>query len=91
MNIMAFSKLSTAAVAASALFSSFTNAAPAATMSGLKRQSNQRFDFGSEKIRGVNLGGWLVLEPWITPSIFEATPEQCVDGKQSHVFGRIHF
>ena len=23
------------------------------------------------KIRGVNLGGWLVLEPWITPSIFE--------------------
>ncbi|KAK3725864.1 hypothetical protein LTR37_000012 [Vermiconidia calcicola] len=76
---MAFSKLSTAAVAAAALFSSFTNAAPAATMSGLKRQSNQRFDFGSEKVRGVNLGGWLVLEPWITPSIFEATPEQCVD------------
>ena len=24
------------------------------------------------KIRGVNLGGWLLLEPWITPSIFEA-------------------
>ena len=24
-----------------------------------------------DKIRGVNLGGWLVLEPWITPSIFE--------------------
>ena len=23
-----------------------------------------------EKIRGVNLGGWLVLEPWITPSLF---------------------
>lgn len=23
-------------------------------------------------VRGVNLGGWLVLEPWITPSIFEA-------------------
>lgn len=22
-------------------------------------------------IRGVNLGGWLLLEPWITPSIFE--------------------
>ena len=21
--------------------------------------------------KGVNLGGWLVLEPWITPSIFE--------------------
>jgi glucan 1,3-beta-glucosidase len=23
-----------------------------------------------EKIRGVNIGGWLVLEPWITPSLF---------------------
>ena len=21
--------------------------------------------------RGVNLGGWLLLEPWITPTIFE--------------------
>jgi glucan 1,3-beta-glucosidase len=29
------------------------------------------FAFGSEKVRGVNIGGWLVLEPWITPSIFE--------------------
>ncbi|TRY71084.1 hypothetical protein TCAL_17391 [Tigriopus californicus] len=26
---------------------------------------------GDGKIRGVNLGGWLVLEPWITPTIFE--------------------
>lgn len=25
----------------------------------------------TEKIRGVNLGGWLLLEPWITPSLFE--------------------
>lgn len=24
-------------------------------------------------IRGVNLGGWLVLEPWMTPSLFEGT------------------
>ena len=23
-----------------------------------------------KKIRGVNLGGWLVLEPWITPGLF---------------------
>ncbi|KAJ9065886.1 hypothetical protein DSO57_1015122 [Entomophthora muscae] len=29
------------------------------------------FDYNSEKVRGVNLGGWLVLEPWITPSLFE--------------------
>lgn len=24
----------------------------------------------SDKIKGVNIGGWLVLEPWITPSLF---------------------
>jgi glucan 1,3-beta-glucosidase len=23
-----------------------------------------------EKIRGVNIGGWMVLEPWITPTLF---------------------
>ncbi len=27
----------------------------------------------TEKIRGVNLGGWLVFEKWITPSLFEGT------------------
>ena len=27
---------------------------------------------GNEPIRGVNIGGWLVLEPYITPSLFEA-------------------
>ena len=27
-------------------------------------------DYGRSKIRGVNLGGWLVLEPWIKPSLF---------------------
>ena len=25
----------------------------------------------NHKLRGVNLGGWLVLEKWITPSLFE--------------------
>ncbi|KAJ3838851.1 glycoside hydrolase family 5 protein [Lentinula raphanica] len=34
---------------------------------------NPGFPYGSEKVRGVNLGGWLVLEPWITPSIFDNT------------------
>ncbi len=29
----------------------------------LKRQPG--FDFGSEKVRGVNVGGWLVLEPYV--------------------------
>ncbi|KAH9942759.1 glycoside hydrolase [Amylocystis lapponica] len=31
------------------------------------------FKYGTDIIRGVNLGGWFVLEPWITPSIFENT------------------
>ncbi|CAO3576694.1 unnamed protein product [Absidia cylindrospora] len=30
------------------------------------------FDYGGEdKIRGVNLGGWLVIEPFITPGLFD--------------------
>ncbi|CAN9082488.1 glycoside hydrolase [Alternaria alternata] len=29
------------------------------------------FDWDTGKVRGVNIGGWLVLEPFITPSIFE--------------------
>ncbi|KAJ5246109.1 Glycoside hydrolase superfamily [Penicillium chermesinum] len=37
------------------------------------------FPYGSEKVRGVNLGGWLVLEPWITPSIFDNAGESAVD------------
>ncbi|EEB06132.1 glucan 1,3-beta-glucosidase [Schizosaccharomyces japonicus yFS275] len=31
------------------------------------------FDYSSDKVRGVNLGGWLVLESWITPSLFSDT------------------
>ncbi|PFH52256.1 glycoside hydrolase family 5 protein [Amanita thiersii Skay4041] len=34
---------------------------------------NFGFPYGSQKVRGVNLGGWLVLEPWITPSLFDKT------------------
>ncbi|KAI9664155.1 MAG: exo-1,3-beta-glucanase [Trizodia sp. TS-e1964] len=37
------------------------------------------FQYGSTKVRGVNLGGWFVLEPWITPSLFEAGPQGAVD------------
>ena len=24
-------------------------------------------------VRGVNIGGWLIVEPWITPSLFDNT------------------
>ncbi|KAJ7786634.1 exo-beta-1,3-glucanase [Mycena metata] len=36
------------------------------------------FPYGSEKVRGVNLGGWLVLEPWITPSLFDNTGNSAI-------------
>ncbi len=28
-------------------------------------------DCGDGKVRGVNIGGYFLLEPWITPKIFE--------------------
>jgi len=31
------------------------------------------FNYSNTKVRGVNLGGWFVLEPWITPTIFDDT------------------
>ncbi|KIY52257.1 exo-beta-1,3-glucanase [Fistulina hepatica ATCC 64428] len=36
------------------------------------------FPYTAEKVRGVNLGGWLVLEPWITPSLFDATGNEAI-------------
>ncbi|KZV87112.1 exo-1,3-beta-glucanase [Exidia glandulosa HHB12029] len=36
------------------------------------------FPYGKTKVRGVNLGGWLVLEPWITPSLFDKTNDSRV-------------
>ncbi len=34
-------------------------------------QRSVNFNFASDTVRGVNIGGWLLLEPWITPSIFQ--------------------
>ncbi|KAI8335875.1 glycoside hydrolase superfamily [Chlamydoabsidia padenii] len=36
---------------------------------------NQDFSYTETPIRGINLGGWLVLEPFITPSVFEQAPD----------------
>lgn len=39
----------------------------------LHSKNKKRFyDYSTELIRGVNIGGWLLLEPYITPSLFEA-------------------
>jgi glucan 1,3-beta-glucosidase len=33
---------------------------------------DESFQYGTMPVRGVNLGGWLSLEPWITPSLFSS-------------------
>lgn len=38
----------------------------------LIKKSNSRWDYSCNTIYGINVGGWLVLEPYITPSLFEA-------------------
>jgi glucan 1,3-beta-glucosidase len=35
---------------------------------------NDSFPYGSSPIRGVNIGGWLSIEPFITPSLFSRYP-----------------
>jgi len=46
----------------------FKNAAQAQSWSPAL---NETFNYGVDKIRGVNLGGWLTLEPFIAPALFE--------------------
>ncbi|KIW70449.1 hypothetical protein, variant [Phialophora macrospora] len=52
-------------LAAKAFFVALT-----ATAVGGSPLAKRQFSYGSTPVRGVNIGGWLVLEPWITPSIF---------------------
>lgn len=42
------------------------------------QQRDLTFNYGSKMVRGVNLGGWFVLEPWITPSLFAAVNDDSV-------------
>lgn len=60
-----------AAAGAASIFASLAAAAPSKSPIDLNKRTT-KFAYGSEKVRGVNLGGWLVLEPWITPSIFSS-------------------
>ncbi|KAM3425545.1 Glucan 1,3-beta-glucosidase [Cercospora zeina] len=46
-------------------------AATASAAPSINKRAPSGFNWGNEKVRGVNIGGWLLLEPWITPSIFE--------------------
>lgn len=36
------------------------------------------FNYGSTKVRGVNIGGWLVSEPFIKPSLYDNTGDSRV-------------
>lgn len=45
-----------------------TSTTSSATPSSTKVQS--QFDYSSTKVRGVNLGSWFVLEPYMVPSLF---------------------
>ncbi|KAF9484376.1 glycoside hydrolase family 5 protein [Pholiota conissans] len=61
--------------------SSFTTSLPHAstsTSTSAPLPTLAPFDYANDKIRGVNIGGWLVLEPWITPSVFESTGNENV-------------
>ena len=42
---------------------------------------NKPWQYGTTKIRGMNLGGWLSIEPFITPSLFSdySTADNVVD------------
>lgn len=46
-------------------------AAPFTPKNGKLVKKDSGFDYQNDKIRGVNLGGWFVLEPYMTPSLFQ--------------------
>lgn len=54
------------------------SASPAVTPTPADNPISPGFPYGTSKVRGVNLGGWLVLEPWITPSLFDNTGDSRV-------------
>ncbi|KAI0054166.1 glycoside hydrolase family 5 protein [Auriscalpium vulgare] len=49
----------------------FNNAAQAQSWSPAL---NQTFHWGTDRIRGVNLGGWLTTEPFISPALYQKYP-----------------
>ncbi|KAK4052985.1 hypothetical protein OIO90_004109 [Microbotryomycetes sp. JL221] len=42
----------------------------------LKRALSSEFNYDKTKVRGVSLGGWLLLEPFITPGMFQEAHRQ---------------
>ncbi|MDR3632077.1 MAG: glycoside hydrolase family 5 protein [Desulfocapsaceae bacterium] len=57
--------------------------------------ANATIHGNGDKLRGVNLGGWLVLEKWITPSLFEGLDaldetSYCVELGEAEATRRLH-
>jgi len=42
----------------------------------IRGHAHQEMENRNPKIRAVNLGGWLVTEGWIEPSLFDAIPNK---------------
>ncbi|KAJ6261749.1 DNA repair protein rad50 [Drechslerella dactyloides] len=59
---------------ATSLLAACASAAPVLQL----RNTGAAFEFSRTVVRGVNLGGWLLLEPWIRPSLWsqwDSNPE----------------
>ena len=72
---MVFFKTSNVLLAAIAILFAVSNAAPSEFVTPLKRDSDTKFPFGKKKVRGVNLGGWFVLEQvFLNPRLYLLYP-----------------
>lgn len=54
------------------LLQSVVLASAAASVASAIALPKRNWDYQNDKVQGVNLGGWFVLEPYITPSLFTA-------------------
>nr|VWP01326.1 Protein kinase domain-containing protein [Ganoderma boninense] len=63
----------------------FNNSARAQSFT---KSLDEAWDYSTDQIRGVNLGGWLVLEPFIAPAMFEkyqnVPPSDALPGGDVH-------
>ncbi|KAI1792509.1 glycoside hydrolase [Ganoderma leucocontextum] len=63
----------------------FNNSARAQSFT---KSLDEPWDYSTDQIRGVNLGGWLVLEPFIVPALFEkyqnVPPSEALPGGDVH-------
>lgn len=64
-----------------AILATLTQAHPLASENVQIRKKSLQFDYATEQIKGVNLGGWFVLEAFITPSIFDIWCEPSDDSQ----------